>query len=123
MAITNTKIKTINQPHRKSKLNRIPAGKVLDAKEVIKISIERPDTIVGVKRARIYAQIAKTGRNPELSSSKAKLIEELINSGKIRASYRRAGLRDYIPMKVKDIATCFGKDIKKMPSATFIRIE
>ena len=100
--------------------------KVIDGDEVIKRSIETPEAIIGVKSSRIYARIAKTGRHPEQASSKMKLIKVLGDSRKVTKSNGHVTLTrepTYIPMRAKDVQICFGEEIRRMPSGTFVEIK
>jgi len=105
---------------------RCTSYKVIDGNEVIKRTIENPEAMIGVKSSRIYAQIAKTGRHPEQASSKMKLIKVLGDSRKVTKSNGHVTLirePTYIPMRAKDVQICFGEEIRRMPSGTFVEIK
>ncbi len=108
---------------------RSSSGRVLhkeiDGKELIRIANKDPESLIGVKSSRVYAQIAKTGRNPDQFSSREKLITALNTAITVKEMHGTVKVRKvpaYIPMAAKDVKICFGKEISRMPKSSFIDI-
>ena len=101
-------------------------GTVLTGEEVLQLCANNPEHIVGVKSSRIYTQIAKSGRTPELRSSRIALTSALADAREIRTSNGQITVGKeppYVPMKMKDVKTCFGNDISRMPKTSFIALD
>ena len=122
MAVKNSK-QDIRRRHFVRKLSTL---ETLNGSEIIKLNAVDPEKIIGVKSNRIYAQIAKTGRDPGLYKNRQQLIKI------IKAAKKSRGLNKtikflpepaYILMTVKDVTSCFGKDLRKMPETSFIDIK
>lgn len=122
MASIRTKRKARVKNVRKTSYGRL-AARVINGDEVLLLD---PETEVGVKSSRIYAQIAKTGRKPELLSTRIALISALNSASITHGSTGHATTKmapEYVRMTVSDIKACFGDEISKMPTASFIEIK
>lgn len=78
---------------------------------------EDPDKMVGVKVNQIYSQIAKICGKGAYRRELLDLVNVLEESAE-----KYNGEPIYVPMKVRDVERCFGKQIKKLPKTTFLEL-
>lgn len=101
--------------------NRIKAAK--KPEEMATRIKSNSEQIFGVKASRVYAQIAKTGRNPQKKEERVILIDALNSAIEGKHGMQVKNVPQYIPMKGKDIFRCFGGDINFSPSTVFVCLD
>ena len=95
----------------------------IDATKMVKVINDNPEKIFRVKASRVYAQIAKTGRDSKKKEARATLITAVNKANKQLAGTKSYKSPQYIPMKGNDIFKCFGKDGALYLGASLVKID
>lgn len=103
----------------KSKSAACPSNKI-----TIKVIAQNPDSLIGVKTSRVYSQIARMSRDPRKQTERAFLITVLEESSVTTIVNGKTVKKDppFVAMKAADVNKCFGKQVEKLPSASFIHL-
>lgn len=104
----------------RTKLGVKPQDKLM----ITGIAEKNPEQLIGIKTSRVYSQIARVGRTPNQLKKRYLLISALENA-RIEIEVGGQTVKKdpkYVPMSAAMIEFCFGKQIKKMPKESFVRL-
>lgn len=104
-----------------SKTKTKPGVKSQDKIMISGIAEKNPEQLIGIKTSRVYSQIARVGRAPNQQKKRNMLISALENARIVITVDGHTIKKDpkYVPMSADMIEYCFGKQIEKMPRASY----